>query len=80
MPAPPKRKRKILLESEEEAARTRAQGLQESKDEAARMRRETEEDLKIAGEEVGRLERAAHRRRRATSVTEVSGSTRGPRS
>ena len=31
--------KKVLLESEEEAARTRAQGLQESKDEAARMRR-----------------------------------------
>jgi ribonuclease Y len=49
--------KKILLESEEEAAKTRARGLQESKDEAARMRRETEEDLKHRREEVGRLER-----------------------
>jgi ribonucrease Y len=49
--------KKTLLESEEEAAKTRARGLQESKDEAARMRRETEEDLKHRREEVGRLER-----------------------
>ena len=48
---------KLLLEAGEEAARTRAAGLQESKDEAARMRRETEEDLKHRREEVGRLER-----------------------
>ena len=33
--------KKLLLDAEEEAAKTRAQGLQESKDEAARMRRET---------------------------------------
>jgi ribonucrease Y len=51
------RAKKILLESEEEAARTRAKSLQESKDEAARMRRETEEDLKHRREEVARLER-----------------------
>ena len=49
--------KKVLLESEEEAAKTRALGLQESKDEAARMRRETEEDLKHRREEVARLER-----------------------
>jgi ribonucrease Y len=49
--------KKLLLDSEEEAAKTRASGLQESKDEAARMRRETEEDLKHRREEVGRLER-----------------------
>jgi ribonuclease Y len=49
--------KKLLLDAEEEAAKTRAQGLQESKDEAARMRRETEEDLKHRREEVGRLER-----------------------
>ena len=49
--------KKLLLEAEEEAAKTRALGLQESKDESARMRRETEEDLKHRREEVGRLER-----------------------
>jgi ribonucrease Y len=49
--------KKLLLDSEEDAAKTRAQGLRESKDEAARMRRETEEDLKHRREEVGRLER-----------------------
>src|SRR5688572_21258536 len=49
--------KKLLLDAEEEAAKTRAQGLQESKDEAARMRRETEEDLKHRREEVARLER-----------------------
>src|SRR5918995_5264834 len=49
--------KKLLLEAEEEAARTRAQGLRESKDEAVRMRRETEEDLKHRREEVARLER-----------------------
>jgi ribonucrease Y len=49
--------KKLLLDSEEEAAKTRARGLQESKDEAARMRRETEEDLKHRRDEVGRLER-----------------------
>src|SRR3990170_945889 len=49
--------KKLLLDSEEEAAKTRARGLQESKEEAARMRRETEEDLKHRREEVGRLER-----------------------
>ena len=49
--------KKLLLEAGEEAAQTRAAGLQESKDEAARMRRETEEDLKHRREEVGRLER-----------------------
>ena len=47
--------KKLLLEAEEEAARTRALGLQESKDESARMRRETEEDLKHRREEVARL-------------------------
>jgi ribonucrease Y len=51
------RAKEVLLESEEEAARTRAEALQESKDEAARMRRETEEDLKHRREEVARLER-----------------------
>jgi ribonuclease Y len=59
--------KKNLLESEEEAARTRAQGLQESKDEAARMRRETEEDLKHRREEVARLERR---------ITETEGDLR----
>ena len=59
--------KKTLLESEEEAARTRAQGLQESKDEAARMRRETEEDLKHRREEVARLERR---------ITETEGDLR----
>jgi ribonuclease Y len=59
--------KKTLLDSEEEAARTRAQGLQESKDEAARMRRETEEDLKHRREEVGRLERR---------ITETEGDLR----
>ena len=49
--------KKLLLDAEEEAAKTRALGLQESKDEAARMRRETEEDLKHRREEVARLER-----------------------
>ena len=59
--------KKVLLESEEDAARTRAEGLQESKDEAARMRRETEEDLKHRREEVGRLERR---------ITETEGDLR----
>ena len=59
--------KKVLLESEEEAARTRAQGLQESKEEAARMRRDTEEDLKHRREEVGRLERR---------ITETEGDLR----
>jgi len=59
--------KKLLLESEEEAARTRAQGVQESKDEAARMRRETEEDLKHRREEVARLERR---------ITETEGDLR----
>jgi ribonucrease Y len=59
--------KKNLLESEEEAARTRAHGLQESKDEAARMRRETEEDLKHRREEVARLERR---------ITETEGDLR----
>jgi ribonuclease Y len=59
--------KKVLLESEEEAARTRAQGVQESKDEAARMRRETEEDLKHRREEVARLERR---------ITETEGDLR----
>jgi ribonuclease Y len=49
--------KKLLLEAEEDAARTRAGALQESKDEAARMRRETEEDLKHRRDEVTRLER-----------------------
>jgi ribonuclease Y len=49
--------KKRLLEAEEEASRTRSEGLQEAKGEAARMRRETEEDLKHRREEVGRLER-----------------------
>jgi ribonucrease Y len=59
--------KKLLLDSEEEAAKTRARGLQESKDEAARMRRETEEDLKHRREEVGRLERR---------ITETEGDLR----
>jgi ribonucrease Y len=59
--------KKTLLESEEEAARTRAQALQESKDEAARMRRETEEDLRHRREEVARLERR---------ITETEGDLR----
>ncbi len=49
--------KKLLLDAEEEAARSRAQALTESKDEAARVRRETEEDLKHRREEVARLER-----------------------
>ena len=59
--------KKLLLDSEEEAAKTRARGLQESKDEASRMRRETEEDLKHRREEVGRLERR---------ITETEGDLR----
>jgi ribonuclease Y len=51
------RAKTLLLEAEEEAARTRAAALKESKDEASRMRRETEEDLKHRRDEVARLER-----------------------
>jgi ribonuclease Y len=51
------RAKTVVLEAEEEAARTRASALQESKDEASRMRRETEEDLKHRRDEVARLER-----------------------
>ncbi|HZB00520.1 MAG TPA: ribonuclease Y [Actinomycetota bacterium] len=51
------RAKTVLLEAEEEAARTRATALKESKDEASRMRRETEEDLKHRRDEVARLER-----------------------
>jgi ribonuclease Y len=51
------RAKALLLEAEEEAARTRAAALTESKEEAARMRRETEEDLKHRRDEVARLER-----------------------
>jgi ribonucrease Y len=51
------RAKTLLLEAEEEAARTRASALKESKDEASRMRRETEEDLKHRRDEVVRLER-----------------------
>jgi ribonuclease Y len=60
--------KKVLLDAEEEAARTRAQALQESKDESARMRRETEEDLKHRRDEVGRLERR---------ITETESDLRG---
>src|SRR5688572_12063261 len=59
--------KKLLLDAEEEAAKTRARGLQESKDESSRMRRETEEDLKHRREEVGRLERR---------ITETEGDLR----
>ena len=51
------RAKTLVLEAEEEAARTRATALTESKDEASRMRRETEEDLKHRRDEVVRLER-----------------------
>jgi ribonuclease Y len=50
------RAKTLVLEAEEEAARTRATALTESKDEASRMRRETEEDLKHRRDEVVRLE------------------------
>jgi ribonucrease Y len=49
--------KKLVLDAEEDAARTRAEALKESKDEAVRMRRETEEDLKHLRDEVVRLER-----------------------
>ena len=51
------RAKTMLLEAEEEAARTRATAASESKDEAQRMRRETEEDLRHRRDEVARLER-----------------------
>ncbi|HET9671785.1 MAG TPA: ribonuclease Y [Actinomycetota bacterium] len=51
------RAKTLLLEAEEEAARTRAAALTESKEEASRMRRETEEDLRHRRDEVARLER-----------------------
>ena len=51
------RAKTLVLEAEEEAARTRATSLTESKDEASRMRRETEEDLRHRRDEVVRLER-----------------------
>jgi ribonucrease Y len=51
------RAKTLLLEAEEEAARTRAAALKDSKDETSRLRRETEEDLRHRREEIARLER-----------------------
>jgi ribonuclease Y len=51
------RAQKMLLDAEQEAASTRRQALQEAKEETAALRRDTEEDLRLRREEVGRLER-----------------------
>jgi ribonucrease Y len=51
------RAKTLLLEAEEEAARTRAAALKDSKDETSRLRRETEEDLRHRRDEIARLER-----------------------
>jgi ribonuclease Y len=51
------RAKTLLLEAEEEAARTRAAALKDSKEETSRLRRETEEDLRHRREEIARLER-----------------------